>query len=37
MIIGASHAAHLYEIGVVIGIPTPIVVHAMRARDTFLR
>jgi hypothetical protein len=37
MIIGANRAAIIYEIGVVDGVPTPVVVHAMRARDKFLR
>lgn len=37
MIIGANHAATVYEIGVVDGVPHPVVVHAMRARDKFLR
>ncbi len=37
MIIGANRAAIIYEIGVVGGIPAPVVVHAMKARDQFLR
>jgi hypothetical protein len=37
MIIGANRAAIIYEIGVVDGVPAPVVVHAMRARDKFLR
>lgn len=37
MIIGANHAAIIYEIGVVDGVPAPVVVHAMKARDKFLR
>jgi hypothetical protein len=37
MVIGANHAAIIYEIGVVDGVPAPVVVHAMRARDKFLR
>lgn len=37
MIIGANHAAIIYEIGVVDGFPAPVVVHAMKARDKFLR
>jgi hypothetical protein len=37
MIIGANQAAIIYEIGVVGGVPSPVIVHAMRARDRFLR
>ena len=37
MIIGANQAAIIYEIGVVDGVPAPVVVHAMKARDRFLR
>lgn len=37
MIIGANHAAIIYEIGVVDGVTAPVVVHAMKARDKFLR
>ncbi len=37
MIIGANKAAIVYEIGVVGGVPAPVVVHAMKARDNFLR
>jgi hypothetical protein len=37
MIIGANHAAIIYEIGVVDGVQAPVVVHAMKARDRFLR
>ncbi len=37
MIIGANHAAIIFEIGVVDGVPAPVVVHAMKARDKFLR
>jgi hypothetical protein len=33
MIIGANHAAIIYEIGVIDGVPAPVVVHAMKARD----
>ncbi len=36
MLIGGNAAAVLYEIGVVEGT-TAVVVHAMRARDKFLR
>jgi hypothetical protein len=37
MIVGANHAAIIFEIGVVDGVPAPVVVHAMKARDKFLR
>jgi len=37
MVIGANHEAIIYEIGVVDGVPAPVVVHAMKARDKFLR
>ncbi len=37
MVIGANHAAIIYEIGVVDGVPAPVVVRAMKARDKFLR
>ncbi len=37
MVIGANHAAIIFEIGVVDGIEAPVVVHAMRAREKFLR
>jgi hypothetical protein len=37
MIIGANQAAIMFEIGVDDGVPAPVVVHAMRARDKFLR
>ena len=37
MIIGANQAAIIYEIGVVDGVAASVVVHAMRARDKFLR
>lgn len=37
MIIGANHAAVIFEIGVVSEIPVPVIVHAMKARDKFLR
>ncbi len=37
MIIGANQAAIIYEIGVIDGVRAPVVVHAMKARDTFLR
>ena len=34
---GANPAAILLEVGVVEGATAPVVVHAMRARDKFLR
>lgn len=37
MIIGANHAAVVFEIGVVGEVTIPVIVHAMRARDKFLR
>lgn len=37
MIIGANQAAIIYEIGVVDGVAACVVVHAMRARNKFLR
>ncbi len=37
MVIGAGQTAILLEIGVVEGALAPVIVHAMRARDKFLR
>lgn len=37
MVIGANRAAIVFEIGVVDGNVAPVIVHAMRARDKFLR
>jgi len=37
MVIGANQAAIVYEIGVVDGAGALVVVHAMKARDKFLR
>lgn len=37
MVIGANQAAIIYEIGVVDGVSSPVVVHAMKAREKFLR
>ena len=37
MVIGANHAAIIFEIGIVDGIEAPVIVHAMRAREKFLR
>lgn len=37
MVIGANHAAIIFEVGVVDGMTTPVIVHAMPARKKFLR
>jgi len=37
MVIGANLAAIIYEIGVVDGVSAAAIVHAMRAREKFLR
>lgn len=37
MVIGANRAAIVFEIGVVDGRSLPVIVHAMRAREKFLR
>lgn len=37
MVIGANQAAIIFEIGVVDGVEAPVIVHAMRAREKFLR
>lgn len=37
MIIGANHAAIILEVGVVEGDSAPVIVHAMKAREKFLR
>ena len=37
MFIGANRTAIVFEVGVVQGDPTPVIVHAMRAREKFLR
>lgn len=37
MVIGANQAAIVFEIGVVNGVQAPVIVHAMRAREKFLR
>lgn len=37
MVIGANRAATVYEMGVVDGRSSPVIVHAMRAREKFLR
>lgn len=37
MLIGANQAAIVFEVGVVDGAQSPVIVHAMRAREKFLR
>ena len=37
MVIGANHAAVIFEVGIVDGEPASVIVHAMRAREKFLR
>jgi hypothetical protein len=37
MVIGANRAAIIFEVGVVDGNTAPVIVHAMKARDKFLR
>ena len=37
MVIGANQAAIIFQIGVVDGVEAPVIVHAMRAREKFLR
>lgn len=37
MIIGASRTAIVFEVGVVQSRTAPVIVHAMRAREKFLR
>jgi len=37
MVIGANHAAAIFEIGVGDGVQAPVIVPAMRAREKFLR
>jgi hypothetical protein len=37
MVIGANRAAIIYEVGVVDGQSASVIVHAMRAREKFLR
>jgi hypothetical protein len=37
MIICANQAATVFEVGVVDGVEAPVIVHAMRAREKFLR
>lgn len=37
MVIGANQAAVIFEVGVVDVVEAPVIVHAMRAREKFLR
>jgi len=37
MVIGANRAAIVYEVGVIDGALAAVIVHAMRAREKFLR
>ena len=37
MVEGANQAAIIFEIAVVDGVQAPVIVHAMRAREKFLR
>lgn len=37
MVIGANLAAIIFEVGIVGGTEAPVIVHAMRAREKFLR
>ena len=37
LVIGANQAAVIFEVGVVDGVQAPVIVHAMRAREKFLR
>ena len=37
MIIGANNTAIVFEVGVVQGLTAPVIIHAMRAREKFLR
>ncbi|GAC1444562.1 MAG: hypothetical protein NVSMB55_21340 [Mycobacteriales bacterium] len=37
MLMGANRAAIIFEVGVVDGTEWPVIVHAMRAREKFLR
>ena len=37
MVIGANQAAIVFEVGVVDGNIAPVIVHAMKARDKFMR
>lgn len=37
MVIGANDTAIVFEVGVVEGREAPVIVHAMRAREKFLR
>jgi hypothetical protein len=37
MLVGADEAGRLLEVGAVVGDGVPFIVHAMRAREQFLR
>lgn len=37
MIIGANRTAIVFEVGVIQGVTAPVIIHAMRAREKFLR
>ena len=37
MVIGANHAAIIFEVGIVDGESAPVIVHAMKARQRLLR
>jgi len=37
MVIGANRTAIIFEVGVVEGVTASVIVHAMRAREKFLR
>lgn len=37
MIIGPNRTAIVFEVGVVQGVTAPVIIHAMRAREKFLR
>jgi len=37
MIISANRTAMVFEVGVVQGVAAPVIIHAMRAREKFLR
>lgn len=37
MIIGANRTAVVLEVGVVQGVTAPVIIHAMQAREKFLR
>lgn len=37
MVIGANHAAIIFEVGIVDGESAPVIIHAMKAREKYLR